>query len=134
MFEYHGWITVLESPGEDDELMLPAQLRSRIDSLIGELQKAPGMAHLVVDNGETQIYLGGMRNHRSGPGEEVLETFGRIAEIAPGSYGLLHVWDDEDPEGRRNEFQVFVMRRGTVTRHTDTFLSPRIPMVEDEVD
>lgn len=135
MFEYHGWITVKSSPGEEeDEDTLPRSLRSGIETLLAGLAEGTGLTHLQAVNGDTQIHLGGFTNHRGGQGSEIIEAFGRIAAMAPGSYGLLYVWDDEDPEVDRNEFQVFVMRRGTVTRQADTFLSPRVPAIEDDVD
>lgn len=133
MFEYHGWATVRSSPGEEGDEGLSASLLSGIETLLTGLNEGPGLAHLQIANGDTQISLSGMRNHRSGQGDQVIETFCRIASMAPGSYGLLYVWDDEDPDADRNEFQVFVMGRGKVTRQADTFLSPRIPTIEDEV-
>lgn len=36
-----------------------------------------------------------MCNHRA---TGVVELFEAVAEVAPGSYGLLHVLDEEDPE------------------------------------
>ncbi|MEU1326663.1 Imm7 family immunity protein [Streptomyces microflavus] len=53
-----------------------------------------------------------------------------VAEVAPGSYGLLHVRDDEDP-GHENEVRVLRLVRGRITQHTETLLSPCIPTVED---
>lgn len=79
-------------------------------------------------NGEPFIHLGGFSNHRSSP--DVAEVFERVAEVAPGSYGLLHVRDDEDP-GHENEVRVLRLVRGRVTQHTETLLSPCIPTVED---
>ena len=62
----------------------------------------------------------------------MVDLFAGVGQDAPGSYGLLYIRDDEDPNGRVNEFQVLVMRRGKVTVHPDAFLSPCIPIIEDE--
>ncbi|MEK4043319.1 Imm7 family immunity protein [Paenibacillus sp. FSL H8-0048] len=32
--------------------------------------------------------------------------------VAPGSYGLLYMRDDEDIEGFNNEFKVFILKLG----------------------
>lgn len=134
MFEYHGWITVRNSPGEeDDEGALPDSVRADVDAQLMELEDGTGLIHRQTVNGAAQIHLGGFLNHRAGQGNALIETFNHIAALAPGSYGMLYVWDDEDPDGSRNEFQAFVMRRGQVTRQTDSFLSPCIPVIEDEV-
>ncbi|MFF0055414.1 Imm7 family immunity protein [Streptomyces microflavus] len=71
---------------------------------------------------------GGRTVSRSSP--DVAELFEHVAEVAPGSYGLLHVRDDEDP-GHENEVRVLRLVRGRVTQHTETLLSPCIPTVED---
>lgn len=134
MFEYHGWITVRNSPGEEeDEGALPDSVRAGIDDQLMTVEDGTSLIHRQTVNGAIQIHLAGFLNHRSSQGDALIEAFKRIAALAPGSYGLLYVWDDEDPDGRRNEFQAFVMRRGQVTRQSDSFLSPCIPTIEDEV-
>ncbi|MET8945147.1 Imm7 family immunity protein [Streptomyces sp. NPDC004542] len=84
MFEYHGWVTVLESAGDDE-----IRLRRIVD---------------------------GLRAH--------------VGSVAPGSYGLIHIRDDEDP-GHENEVRDLRLVRGTVTEHTETLLSPCVPTRED---
>jgi hypothetical protein len=79
-------------------------------------------------NGEPFIHLGGCSNHRSSP--DVVELFECVSVVAPGSYGLLHILDDEDPE-HGNEVRVLRLVRGVVTQHTESLLSPYIPTVED---
>lgn len=82
-------------------------------------------------NGMHSFTVTGLRNHRK---EEVIDLFRWLAENGPGSYGLLHVCDDEDGErgaDYANGFRVWRLARGRLTEHTDPFLSPRIPTVED---
>lgn len=67
-------------------------------------------------NGEPFVHLGGYSNHRSSP--DVVELFEHVAVVAPGSYGLLHVRDDEDP-GHENEVMVLRLVRGVITQHTE---------------
>ncbi|GHI03915.1 Imm7 family immunity protein [Streptomyces cellostaticus] len=79
-------------------------------------------------NGEPYIHLGGHSHHRSAP--DVFALFDHVAAIAPGSYGLLHVRDDEDP-GHENEIRVLRLARGTLTEHTEPLLSLCVPTLED---
>ncbi|MCL2013239.1 MAG: immunity 7 family protein [Cystobacterineae bacterium] len=65
--------------------------------------------------------------------EEALSLFKCIAEKAKGSYGLLYFHDDEDVSGKDNFFQVYVLARGAIKTMTDTFLSPLVPVVEEQV-
>ncbi|HEX7306774.1 MAG TPA: Imm7 family immunity protein [Lentzea sp.] len=82
-------------------------------------------------NGEYFIHLGGNPNHRRQNGEAVVDLFAKVGQVAPGSYGLLYVHDDEHPQHMLS-FQVFRLVRGTVTEHPDHLLSPVIPTLEDE--
>ncbi|MGV9351883.1 Imm7 family immunity protein [Streptomyces spiralis] len=127
MFEYHGWITVRETAADDDD---EARLRRIVDGLEVHIAQmdSPYLLDLRWMNGEPFIHLGGHSNHRSSP--NVVELFEHVAVVAPGSYGLLHVRDDEEP-GHENEVCVLRLVRGVVTQHTEALLSPCIPTVED---
>ncbi|MEV7512218.1 Imm7 family immunity protein [Streptomyces sp. NPDC090085] len=127
MYEYHGWITVRESAvGDDDDV----RLRGIVDGLRLRIARmaSPYLLDLRWMNGEPFIHVGGNSNHSSSL--DVVGLFDHVAEVAPGSYGLLHVRDDEEP-GHENEVHVLRLARGTVTRHTETLLSPCIPTLED---
>ncbi|MFJ6443601.1 Imm7 family immunity protein [Streptomyces sp. NPDC091649] len=127
MFEYHGWITVRETAADDDD---QPRLRQIVDGLRRRiaLMDSPYLLDLRWMNGEPFIHLGGFSNHRSPP--DVAELFAHVAVVAPGSYGLLHVRDDEEPD-HANEVRVLRLVRGQVTLHTERLLSPCVPMVED---
>ncbi|MFE3270826.1 Imm7 family immunity protein [Streptomyces sp. NPDC059215] len=127
MFEYHGWITVRETAAADDE-------DPRLPDIVDELRlhiaqmDSPYLLDLRWMNGEPFIHLGGSSNHSSSP--DVVELYEHVALIAPGSYGLLHMHNDEEPS-HENEVRVLRLVRGMVTRHTEVLLSPYIPTVED---
>ena len=57
----------------------------------------------------------------------VVALFRAIAGIAPGSYGVMYVLDDDLGDNRDR----WVMRRGRIVHEVDTSLSPHIGMVED---
>jgi hypothetical protein len=82
-------------------------------------------------NGHYYIHLGGFPNRRGTWGPAVIDLFAKVGHLAPGSYGLLYVHDDEDSEHMLN-FRIFRLVRGTVTEHADLLLSPVIPTLEDE--
>jgi Immunity protein 7 len=131
MFEYHAWVTVHSSPGDEED----ADLKAAFDATEREVQPLQGgttEASLRWVNGAAQLHISGFLNHRSGEGQQVIECFQRIAKVAPGSYGVLYIRDDEDSSGRNNEFQVVVMRRGAIFAAADNFLSPCVPVIEDE--
>jgi hypothetical protein len=127
MFEYHGWISVRTSPEADADEPPSPQLYERLRARIDEIA-SPYLLDLRWMNGEVFIHLGGFPNHR--PSRELSALFEHVGAIAPGSYGLLHIWDDEDP-GHENEVRVLRLVRGAVTEHTETLLSPCIPTLED---
>ncbi|MFI6150721.1 Imm7 family immunity protein [Streptomyces sp. NPDC051109] len=127
MFEYHGWITLRDTAGEDED---DVRLRQVVDQLRLRIAQmaSPYLLDLRWMNGEPFIHLGGHSNHRSSP--DVFALFEHVAKVAPGSYGLLHVRDDEDP-AHENEIRVLRLARGALTQHTETLLSPCIPTLED---
>ncbi len=77
------------------------------------------------------------RNHRASPVWDLLDWLSQSA----GTYGLLHVHDDEDDRSTKiegfgsvpnaNALKVWCLRRGTLTEHTDTLLSPLDPLAQD---
>ncbi|MET9491317.1 Imm7 family immunity protein [Nocardia sp. NPDC006630] len=131
MFEYHGWVTVQSSAGDENDSESEAALTAAAAVLQG-LQSAPGLADIRTVNGVNQIHIAGCSNHKGSQGDQVIEVFAEIGRVAPGSYGILYVRDDEDSSGRENEFQVTVMRRGAVSSWRDELLSPCIPVIEDD--
>ncbi|MFB8395818.1 Imm7 family immunity protein [Streptomyces yangpuensis] len=132
MFEYHGWINVQESADADEDSdggigndglrRIAGAVAARIEEVAG-----PGLLDLRWMNGELFVHLGGLRNHRD---PEALAFFGEVGRLAPGSYGVMHVRDDEDP-GRENEVRVLRMVRGRVQEDVEAALSPCIPVLED---
>ena len=134
MFEYHGWVTIRQTAGLDDNDARLRQQVTEIKELLAELGSY-GLLDLRWMNGAPFLHLAGKPNHRGTWGTAILGTFERVGQIAPGSYGLLYVWDDEvwDDESNQhpNEFRVFKLARGRVTEHPDVLLSPVIPAVED---
>ncbi|MFJ8275549.1 Imm7 family immunity protein [Streptomyces sp. NPDC094154] len=114
MFEYHGWITVRETAADDED---EPRLRQIVDELrlrIAQMD-SPYLLDLRWMNGEPFIHLGGYSNHRSSP--DVVELFEHVAAVAPGSYGLLHVRDDEEPD-HGDDVRVLKLVRGMVAELT----------------
>jgi hypothetical protein len=131
MFEYHAWVTVQSSAGDEEDTGEDAAFEA-VEREIQSLDGGTTAVSLRWVNGMAQLHMSGFLNHASGEGQQVVDTFRRVGQVAPGSYGLLYIRDDEDPQGRRNEFQVIVMRRGQTFTEKDSFLSPCIPVIEDE--
>ncbi|MFJ5231253.1 Imm7 family immunity protein [Kitasatospora sp. NPDC088391] len=138
MFEYHGWVTIRETATAEDGDWAEEQARLRaivagIEERARELS-GPCLLDVRWMNGEPYLHLGGSCNHRD-PG--VLAFFREVGERAPGSYGVLHVRDDEDAEGaedaegRGNELRAHRMVRGRVAEGAEAELSPCIPVLED---
>ena len=137
MYEYHGWITVrttYENTDEVDETeeRLWENINGILDSKIKSISWMPGLTDLRYINGNCYITLAGYTNHRGPDSKEINNLYKFIAEIAPGSYGVLYEQDDEDIEGFNNKFKVKVLKRGKFINAEDTFLSPCVPEIEDE--
>lgn len=127
MAQYHGWIALRSTAAdvEDEPPLRLEEIRTLVDALAGY-----ALMDLRPLNGRYFIHCGGNPNH-GGHAERVIELFRQVGRLAPGSYGLLHVWDDEDkhhPDG----FRVFRLVRGQVSEHADALLSPVTPTLGDD--
>jgi hypothetical protein len=129
MFEYHGWAVVRDGTGDNANLR---RIVGELQRVSGEFNNGSGVSDIRWINGECLVSFAGLPNHRH---ECVFDWFHWLAKHAPGSYGLLYVWDDES-ETFGNSFRVSCLRRGEVVQGADTFLSPCIPTIEspDEPD
>ena len=130
MYEYHGWVTIREGwcESQEDEVLLARvvdQIRAEAERL--SVVNLGCKAEVAVANGLHLLTIHGFRNHRQ---DWVLDLFKAAGQIAQGSYGLLYIHDDEDPN-YDNVFQVWIMIRGQVTRGEDRFLSPCMPTLEE---
>jgi hypothetical protein len=126
LFEWHGWATIVASPGvEDDEA---ADERQRAAEAEVTRLATTGVHNETVDvrraNGSLHLWLAGSHNRRD---DSVVELFANVARIAPGSYGVLYALE----HGVDDTWERWVMRRGTITCEADTSLSPHKGSVED---
>jgi len=129
VFEYHGWATIAATATGDEDAALLDRLVDRVHRSLrdaGDLD----LVDLRWSAGLPMLHLGGLDKHGTAVAPQLLATFERVAELAPGSYGLLHIWDDQDPE-HDNAFRVYKMARGQVTETTDPHLSPIAPTILD---
>jgi hypothetical protein len=138
VYSVHGWATISPSYKNDDTV---DDLLDHMDELRGQI--ADKIRHLGLDrtdrwtnpfaeihalNYATHLWLSGSNNHPRWH-ETIMELFTYIATVAPGSYGLLYVENDEDTE-HPNQFRVWVLARGALVERGDPFLSPHFPVVE----
>jgi hypothetical protein len=130
MYECHGWFVLRTDAYEQDDSDLVAAAK-HIASLTAkagwpenylfEVRFINGMGVLVVECGP---------NHAGHERTSLTSVLSEVTRVAPASYGVLYVRDDED-EGGFIDFRVHVMRRGKLEVCKDPFLSPTNPTIED---
>lgn len=132
MIEYYGWINLRDSTYESDDKEMNIVL-SKLYSYISKykLNDTSGLVNLHKVNGSYQLLITGNTNHLSQDVIDIFNLYEFIAEIAKGSYGLLYIRNDES-EDAFNEFEVFVLAREKIKKEKDPFLSPCIPVIEDD--
>ena len=131
MFEFHSWITIRETyeVRDDEEEGIEKVLQKVRDSIKLLNWNKP---EIKARNGESYIEFSLFSNRKTEEIVELLDFFSHIANIAIGSYGIIYMLDDEDQNGKNNQFQVYSISRGKLHEQTDSFLSPFIPVVEDK--
>jgi len=133
MFEFHGWATIRFTP-ENRDIEGEGALQDSTMEAVRDFIRARELdqwGNALIDlrgrNGATQLTVAGCNNHAN-ISPELLGLYRYIAQVAPGSYGILYTYDDEDFAGN---FRIYVLARGAFRERTDPFLSPFVPVVED---
>jgi hypothetical protein len=138
MYEFYGWASIRESVREVDEGNLDTiveKIQAYIDQLAPRHTLVSYHTRLELFQGNSSVRcftMSGQKNHKSAVIPDIFEIYELIAKLAPGSYGILYIRDDEDAH-YWNDFQVYVLMRGKLTQRQDPFFSPIIPTIEDEV-
>jgi Immunity protein 7 len=133
MFEVHGWATIRFTPenrDRDDEEEMQQRAVAQVEDYVRTLGWGNPLMELRWMNGQAHVWIEGFRNHAAGVTDGVQALFQCIAQVAPGSYGLLYTLDDEDA-AHADAFRVYVLARGILAERSDPFLSPFVPVVED---
>ncbi|KDN16798.1 immunity 7 family protein [Amycolatopsis rifamycinica] len=128
MFEYHGWVTIQATASGDDDAALLERLVDRVHRAIRDAADVD-LVDLRWSAGIPMLHFGGIDKHGA-QSTDLLTLFTRAGELAPGSYGLLYTWDDQDTENDNN-FRVYRMARGQVTEREDPHLTPVAPTILD---
>ena len=128
MFEYHGWVTIQATASGDDDAALLERLVDRVHRAIRDAADFD-LVDLRWSAGMPMLHFGGFDKHGA-QAADLLTLFTRAGELAPGSYGLMHTWDDQDTENDNN-FRVYRMARGQVTEREDAHLTPVAPTILD---
>lgn len=132
MIELHGWITIREAydeENESDERLVAAI--SLIDSTLSKMQSINLFAKCIAQNGTHNLVINGNFNHKDSRWDDVMHCIDLVIDVALGSYGVLHYYDDEDKEGCTNTFQMLVIKKGQIEKHIDQNLTPFFSKVED---
>ena len=134
MIEIHGWITLRYSDYHSQEQQQQAFVNKFTQHVHQKYEWVLKAGHLRMHtyNGLEAVTLNVQHNHQGTPFYP-LDLFTWVAQESTGSYGLLYVHDDED-ELHHNEFQVYVLKRGSIVKRPDPFLSPYEEEVEQTYD
>jgi hypothetical protein len=132
MYEFHGWATIRNNysslEGDEDNIDF---IVKELKKCIEKLQMLNWIFDIKVFNGNHHLIVSGFTNHSYPASEQVFGVYNLIGQIAPASYGMLYIHDDEDKRGFENDFRVHVLSKGIIVEKADPFLSPFIPTVED---
>ncbi len=137
MFEYYAWANILIYTNVPDELSVQKfrkeeqRVLSIIKEEISRINYEGRILQIDVKNGHFILWASSFSNHRNQDVDEMFALFNIIKTIAPGSYGLIYTRDIDDPI-IGNEFKVWKLAKGELEEMNDPFLSPCIPVIEDE--
>jgi Immunity protein 7 len=113
MIEYHVWLTLLS--GSDDEILDSSSL-SDIREAAANFGD-PTKIDVSLINGMAMLRGCGAANHALPDIDELLKFCKKVVQLAPASYGLVYLWDDE----ASNSFEVWVIGNGDIRTEHDPF-------------
>ncbi len=124
MVELHGWVTIQESCRIDDEEESIEQIVRKLKEQISGMSGGCGdILDIRYCNGEPFLTITMFKNRINSDVEEVFEFLEYVCKTAPGSYGMIYMYDDESVK-MPDEFQVFAIRKGKIYPERDRYLSP----------
>jgi len=126
---YHGWLTINQGTDGENEGDIKSIVKD-IDAFFKRSTIENENFHVTGANGLHFIHYSGAHNHNGDTLERIMKMLDFVANRAPGTYGILFFWDDENQE-YDNEFQVFKLARGKIEFDKDYYLSPCNPVIED---
>ena len=128
MYQFHGWFGLSDSTEDSDEQVLDAAV-DELRRLMDDLAEYLTVRQVTPLNGDYFLLVAGAGNRPRDTPVQLDRLLSRVAELLPGSYGLLYERDDEAVES--NAFRVRKLARGVVSEESDPFLSPIVPTIED---
>ncbi|CAM4527531.1 MULTISPECIES: Imm7 family immunity protein [Paenibacillus] len=132
MYQYHGWAVILENTGDGETSNERVNIVfETVKNYIESLKPSVDVLDVKAINGQYHLWMTGLWNREPSLKFTPVEIMKNVGSIAPGSYGMLYVFNDEHPE-YFNEFSVYVLSRGRLEQKYDPFLSPLIPVVADD--
>lgn len=137
MFTYFLWFQI-ETSNEGGNM---AQIEAAMDAIKQWIHESTFTSvgrddsnlklHVDAVNGVELVTGYGNRNHVASTENELMQLIQLIADKAPYSYGMLYTRNEEGPEPRT--WKVTLLKKGTISHRNDTFFSPTIPEIEDDV-
>ena len=133
MLEMHGWLTVYPTYLNEDKHpeIDEYAIYKNVENILAQCG-IEQIKRLKALNGSFYIDVSYFSNRPNPDSHMIINTLKKIAEVAPGSYGLIYVLDDEDTENSNN-FKVLVIKRGKYSWQKDILLSPCMPELYDEI-
>ncbi len=130
MIEYYGWLRILDNAYESDSKELLKTIKE-VETLTRKFGNNDRIFELKCINSRCILCTAGSTNHKNAYVLEIIELFKTISVIAPGTYGLLYLLDDEDDKGKDDEFQVFKISKGKMIVEKEQLLSPCSKIIFD---
>jgi|GEM_PF-3849301 len=85
MHEYHGWATIRKSSSFEDDDEKYSLIIQEIRKYFDELEWTSGLLDLRAVNGDFQVWIAGLDNHRPEGKHNPVNVFRQVGILAPGS-------------------------------------------------
>ena len=132
MIEIHGWVVIREAFNEAEESDEALSFAiSKIERELGKMDYHSFSGQLMNQNGAYNLTLSGNFNRPDSRWQAIIALLSTVAKVAPGSYGLVHFFNDEVSGPEADLFKAYLIKKGSVELVTDLHLSPYFSEIED---
>ena len=134
MYEIYGWVQ-LSPINVDDTCDLDLQTRiTHVKQLCEDAQWGRNRIEVLELNGFSTLVVCANPNRKRFEAESLQVILHTVVTELPHAYGVVYEYVEQDGDGfGAGSYRVNVIRRGTIEVRQDPFLSPKIPIVEDQV-
>ena len=133
MYEFFGWIKIIETTADFGNSKFYNHKVESLKSLISSFAWSMGKCTIECFNGYHVLTIAAIPNRKRSESKDLYELLDFIVLNFPASYGLVNEYNEKmEFINGHGGFETIVIRRGQFDVISDIYLTPFVPLVENQ--